>query len=81
MLTAEEVKTLEEGDVIDMGGVFLGITPEPINWTVYKVTTGKVHNVHLEARYFGVLLTKVVASIYKPEKGGAPKVLWKELEQ
>ena len=53
MLTNEQLASLEIGDQLDLPGLFLGLTDEPVVLLVTEVGSSERT---VEGRYFGVLL-------------------------
>jgi hypothetical protein len=53
MLTVDQMRSLEPGDVVEMGKLFKKLTDEPVVWTVVE-TDPVARKVVFDASYFGV---------------------------
>lgn len=55
MLSLEQFRSIEPGDVVEMGELFGKLTPEPVKWTARRVHRSQ-GIILFDARYFGVML-------------------------
>lgn len=64
MLTAQQLRSLDPGDQVEMGALFPKMAKEPIVWTVVE-TNHVDQEVTFDATYFGVNIGVFVARIRK----------------